>query len=207
MTRSARHSCSEKFLQPGLNPTVETLAEAVKCLGGGENSCSAAFLQPGLDLSTEVMTCLENEDSNACRAATFPVVSNSFLLFMMLVYYLAIQPLSSTTETRLSLPEMGAFFGLQWRTKFQLIGVQIAISLNIILFTSIDKGEISDAYIAIFLAAIFTQMLILIGELYAIKKSIQHRAKHGNVDHEDMYTSVGQSEVAEFMEDLTVLPG
>ena len=186
-------TCRDEFLQPGLNLTVKALTEAVRLH-------SASFLQPGLVHIDEAMTCLKEEEiSNFCSASTYPVMSNSFMLFMMLVYYLAITPLSSTTETRLSLPEMGAYFGLQNRTKFQLFALQVIVILNIILFTSIDKGEIKTTYKNLWYVAMGAQVIILLTELHAIMNSVSRRARHGD-ETIDRVTNEREDQVAEFME-------
>jgi len=117
-----------------------------------------------LYLTAQGYKCLQ-EDVKDCSATTFPVMSISIMIFMILVYRLAILPLATAPTTR---SQVGSFRNITMKNRASMLGLLVAGAGNCFLFSSIKVGIIEKPmwYLThVVLAAIVFVMLV---ELIAI---------------------------------------
>ena len=116
---------------------VYLTAQGYKCLGGG---------------------------ANYCTATTLPVLSISFMIFIVLIYRLAILPLTTAPITR---SQVGSL-NISLKNRASMLGILFAGLGNTFLFSSIEDGSIEDPMWYLTYVVIAAIVFVMFVELIAI---------------------------------------
>ena len=117
-----------------------------------------------LYLTAQGYKCLEG-DAKYCSATTLPVMSISIMIGMILVYRLAISPLTTAPTTR---SQVGSFKNITMKNRASMLGLLVAGAGNCYLFSSIKDSEIEEPMLYLTAVVITAIGFVSLVELIAI---------------------------------------
>ena len=116
-----------------------------------------------LYLTAQGFKCFQG-GAESCSATTYPIVSISFMMFVILLYKLAIFPLTTTIT---SCPQLGALLNIKLKTRASMYGMLVASAGNCFLFSSIKGGPVEMPMAILWLVVMVAMFFVILVELIA----------------------------------------
>ena len=115
-------------------------------------------------LTAQGYECLQ-ADAGSCLATTFPVLSISLMILMVLVYRLAILPLVTAPINR---SQVGSLRNITMKNRASILGILVAGAGNTFLFSTIKDGDIEDPMKYLTFVVVAAIIFVILVELIAI---------------------------------------
>ena len=116
-----------------------------------------------LYLTAQGYKCLAG-GAESCAATTYPVLSISLMMFVIILYKLAIAPLTTTITSG---PQVGALINIKLKTRASMYGMMVAGAGNLFLFSSIKEGKFEDPMRILFSVVTLAMVFVMLVELIA----------------------------------------
>ena len=126
-----------------------------------------------LYLSAQGLKCVGGA-AQSCTATTFPVLSISFMIVLILIYRLAILPLTTTTPSG---SQIGAFKDLKLKTKVSMLGLLLAGAGNTFLFANMQESNMPKPMKNLYRTVLITIGAVALFELVGLIRFKRERRR------------------------------
>ena len=128
----------------------------------------------GLIITDAASNSPPSSPSAITTATTTPIASISFMIFMILIYRLAILPLATAPTTH---SQVASFRNITMKNRVSMLGLLVAGAGNCFLFSSIKEGYIEEPMWYLTAVVVSAIIFVMLVELIAIIRYQRERRR------------------------------